>query len=213
MNHVHRDHRPYAGNAQTVVYFDDARSVAEGLRHGDPSAAAALYDNYAPYIRRILARILGVHSAELDDCLQETFTNAFFRAAQLRNADFLKTWLTRIAICSAIDQLRKKKRERWLRFMAPEDLPDPQIPPHRLEDTEALRAVYQLLERMPAKERVPFTLRQLEKMPLADIAEVTGVSLATTKRRIGAATARFESLAERCAPLESWLNEQGHWRQ
>jgi len=206
------DSRPPTRSNGRVVYFDGARSVVEGLKSGDPAALENLYDNYAAYIRTILARILGTHNGDADDCLQETFTNAFYRASGLKNPDVLKTWLTRIAICAALDRLRKKKRERWLQFRSPDEVPDIPIPAHRLEDKEALQAVYRIFEAIPEKERVPYTLRQMEKMPLAEIAAVTGTSLATAKRRIAAGAKRFEALAERCAPLENWLNANGQWR-
>lgn len=195
-----------------IIYIDGKRSVVEGLQAGDPAALETFYEQYSAYIRKILARIMGAHHSDLDDCLQETFTTAYYKAAQIKNPDLLKTWLTRIAINRALDHLRKKKRESWLQFWAPENIPEIALAPPPLEDKEAVHAVYQILEALPPKTRIPFVLRRMEKLPLAEIACITKVSLATTKRRIAAAQKRFESLAQNCTPLEAWLNKNGRWR-
>ncbi|MBN2341514.1 MAG: sigma-70 family RNA polymerase sigma factor [Deltaproteobacteria bacterium] len=198
--------------AHRVIYFDDSLSVAQGLKAGDTDALEAFYNIYAPYVRKVLARILGATTAELEDCLQETFTTAFYKAGQIKNPEHLKTWITRIAINRALDTIRKRNRESWLQFWAPEKIPDICFMSSSLEDKEAVEAVYQILDALPAQERIPFVLRRMERMPLADIANVTNVSLATTKRRIASAQQRFERLAQSYEQLETWLNENGRWR-
>jgi RNA polymerase sigma-70 factor (ECF subfamily) len=47
--------------------------------------------------------------------------------------------------------------------------------------------VYRALDRIPANERVPWTLRHVEGESLDQVAVLCDVSLATVKRRIGAA--------------------------
>lgn len=196
-----------------VVYLDGERSVAEGLKAQDPHALCALFDMYAPYIQKILARILGSRHFELDDCLQETFMTAFYKANQLKDSRLLKTWLTRIAIHRALDLLRKRKRENWLQFLAPESLPAVHVSEYRMEDTEALSAVYSVLDAIPNKDRVTFTLRRLEKMTIPEIAQICTISEATVKRRIASAQKRFEKLAMANPALKIWLNDNGLWRE
>ena len=199
--------------AATVHYIDRERAIVDGLKNGEADALAALFDLYAPYLQKILARILGSRHFELDDCLQETFMTAFFKAGQLKDAGYLKTWLTRIAIHRALDQLRKRKRENWLQFFAPESLPAVPVSEYRLEDTEALSAVYTALDAIPHQERVMFTLRRLEKMTVPEISSACGVSQATVKRRIASAQKRFEKLAMATPALECWLSDHGVWRE
>ncbi len=47
-----------------------------------------------------------------------------------------------------------------------------------------LRAIYAKIDRMPVDVRVPLLLRRVEGLALEEIAERTGKSLATVKRRI-----------------------------
>ena len=52
-----------------------------------------------------------------------------------------------------------------------------------------LHAIYEKLETLPTEERIAFTLRRLERMPLADVATAMALSHATVKRRVAAAGA------------------------
>lgn len=213
MNFQNDSHPISSRNSATVFYIDREFAIVDGLKNREPDALAGLFDMYASYIQKILARVLGSRHFELDDCLQETFMTAFYKAGQLKDASYLKTWLTRIAIHRALDQLRKRKRESWLQFRSPESLPAVPVSAHRLEDAEALSAVYTVLDAIPHRERVMFTLRRLEKMTVPEISAACGVSQATVKRRIASAQKRFEKLVMATPALEGWLSEHGVWRE
>ncbi len=60
-----------------------------------------------------------------------------------------------------------------------------------------LRALYRSLEGMPADERVVLVLRRVESFEIAQIAEYTGLSVSTVKRRLRAAESRLERLKGR----------------
>ena len=50
----------------------------------------------------------------------------------------LKAWITRVAVFTARGWIRRRARKRWLRFFAPEELPEPEVnEPH--EEREANR--------------------------------------------------------------------------
>src|SRR5205823_1610740 len=101
---------------------DDAMLVRRSIAR-DPWAAAQLVDRYGPYLQRVLARLLG-SDPELGDLLQETFSRVFSRLDRLRDPSTLKTWMTSIAVFTARETLRRRRRARWLHFFAPGDLPD-----------------------------------------------------------------------------------------
>ena len=77
--------------------------------------------------------------------------------------------------------------------------------------SEALRATYAVLEKLPADERIAFALRFVEGLELTQVAEACAVSLATIKRRLAKAEARFLALAGRQPALEPWLSGGGRW--
>ena len=60
-----------------------------------------------------------------------------------------------------------------------------------------LRALYSILEQLPAEARVALVLRRVEGLTLPEIAEQMHLSLATVKRRIQAAEALLEQRLKR----------------
>ena len=69
----------------------------------------------------------------------------------------------------------------------------------------------ELLDRLPVEERVAFTLRYIEEMSLEEVAEASGVSLATVKRKLSRAEARFLAAARADATLRTWLERGDRW--
>lgn len=189
---------------RAVLGLCDGADLIAALQSGQPAAAALLFDQYAPKVRRILARVLGVDS-ELPDLLQEVFLRALEGVHRLGPGDPLERWLTGIAVHTARQTIRR--RWRWLRPLGlGAELEPVPVPPADLEATRALRDTYAVLERMPAEERLAFALRFLEGMELTEVAECLGVSLATLKRRLAKAERRFEVLGRRFPALVPWLD-------
>ncbi|HEV8246414.1 MAG TPA: sigma-70 region 4 domain-containing protein, partial [Polyangiaceae bacterium] len=60
-----------------------------------------------------------------------------------------------------------------------------------------LKAVYSLLENLPAEERIALVLRRVESMEIAQIAEYMGLSISTVKRRLASAEGRLERARRR----------------
>lgn len=176
------------------------------LRQRDPSAIAKLFDRYSPSIHRILVRIVGSDDPESSDLLHDTFLRAVQNVRRLRNPQALKSWLRRIAVFTAQEWLRQRKRMGYPR--------PPVLDSERTavsaspEAREAVRALYRLLDVLPEDERVVFVLRFVERMELAEIAEICGVSFSTVRRRIGRAERRFLDALPQEPALEERLEER-----
>ncbi len=184
---------------------DDAEALHRRLLTGERAAAAALFDRHAPMVERLLCRILGADS-ELADLVHEVFVRAFENAHRLRDPDAFPGWLKRVAVCAAMDLLRSRhRRRRWLWFLPPEELPDAEAPGVEDSARDAVRATYRLLDTLPPEDRVAFSLRVLEGMPLADVATASACSLATAKRRVARAQAAFLAAARSDPALQPWV--------
>ncbi len=173
------------------------------LQRGERAAAALLFDLHSPGIERILLRTLG-SDQELDDLLHEVFVRALQSIHRLRDPEALGGWLRRLAVCAAMDLLRSRSRRRWLRLLPQESLPEPFAPELDDETREAVRITYHLLDRLPVDERVAFSLRVLDGMPLAEVAAACDCSLATVKRRIARAQMAFDQAASMHPALATW---------
>ncbi len=192
------------GVAHAAPSEDDAALVL-GLRRGDRASQRELFERFAPHVERILLRCLG-RDAELADVLHDTFVQAFASAGSIRDGSALKAWLSMVAVHVARGVIRRRKVRRWLVFWAPEDLPEATSNAASAEDTRAVGRVYALLDRLPADDRLAFSLRFVEGMSLTEAAEACGCSLATVKRRIARAQAAFLAASRADHVLATWTS-------
>jgi RNA polymerase sigma-70 factor, ECF subfamily len=112
-----------------------------------------------------------------------------------------------IAVHIARRRIRRRKFQRLVRFVSPQELPDCAATTPSQEVSDALLLTYRLLGRLPTNDRIAFTLRKIDGMSMAAIAEATGVSMATVKRRLTRAERRFVMLASQHETLRVWLKQ------
>lgn len=146
---------------------------------------ASLFRTHVPYVAAIALRILG-NNEEVDDVVQDVFLTAMKGLGQLRHAGAVRSWLATVTVRYSSRRLR---RRRWRALLGLDDpqvseIPAPGVGP---EERALLRRIYALLGKLPAVEQVAWTLRHVEGEPLERVAELCDCSLATAKRRIGAA--------------------------
>jgi RNA polymerase sigma-70 factor, ECF subfamily len=184
--------------------IDDERLVA-GLRAREPWATPALVQRYGGHVRRVLFRVFGTPDSEHADVFQDVITAAWQGVAQLHDARALKAWLTQIAVFTARNFLRGRQRRRWLSFLDDQNIPEVETAWAGPEMRDAAHAVYQIFERIPVDERIPFALRMLEGLGLEETAAACGISVATVRRRLTRAERRFFKLARQYESLDPWL--------
>ncbi len=183
---------------------DSDEALVAALRSGQPGAGQALLDAYGGYVRKILIRVLGP-DPDIGDLTQDVFVVALESLAKLENPRAARGWLAQIAVFKARRRIRDRKQWSILRFFGPEELPSGRARQHDFEASEALRAAYRVLSTLDADEQIAFTLRFVEGMDLAEVAATCRVSLATVKRRLSRAAARFLEQARREPSLAEWV--------
>ena len=174
------------------------------LRAHHPDAGTQLFDRYAPHVRRVLVRVMGPDS-EILDLVHDVFVTALESVNRLLDPKALRAWLTQIAVFTARARIRRRVRGRILRFLPFSELPEPEMPPADFEASEAMQAVYRVLDALDTDQRIAFALRFVAGMELTEVAASCGVSLATIKRRLSRAQISFATLAEREPALAEWL--------
>jgi len=135
------------------------------LHDRQPAAAAALYDLFAPSVERTLVRVVG-RDADVADLLNEVFLRAMRRVDRVVDADALGIWLTRIAVFTAREHLRARRRRSWLLFFAPERVPEAEARGAAPDIRQAVARLYVTLDAMSVDDRLAFSLRYLEEMEL-----------------------------------------------
>jgi RNA polymerase sigma-70 factor (ECF subfamily) len=172
------------GNEQP---WSDPELVA-ALLAGDPRAAAQTWRKYAPRVFGVVERTLGLAS-DAEDITQDIFLRVFSRVHTLREPDAFGSFVLSIALRVIKWQLRSRRVRKVLHLM--EDVPELPVAGVDIEARGTLRRFYELLDTLPADERFVFALRHVEGMTLPEIADLSGVSLSTAKRRLRKATLRI----------------------
>jgi len=196
-----------------MSFSGDDTALVAALRENHPGAKAAFFDRYARQVERIITHVIGF-DRELVDVVQEVFANALGSIHTLEDAAALKRWLSRVATLTARKVLRTRSRRAWLRLFADSEDEERLEPPAvglEQEVLSALRAVYEVLDGLPADERIAFALRFVEGMELTEVAAATNVSLSTAKRRLKRAEAHFLAGARRRPELSEWLRGGSRW--
>lgn len=181
---------------------DEVLVLALRARH--PDAGTQLFDRYAPHVRRVLVRVMGPDS-EILDLVHDVFVTALESVHRLMDPKALRAWLTQIAVFTARARIRRRVRGRILRFLPFSDLPEPELPPADFEASQAMQAVYRVLDGLDTDQRIAFALRFVAGMELTEVAASCNVSLATIKRRLSRAQSTFAAAAEREPALAEWL--------
>jgi RNA polymerase sigma-70 factor (ECF subfamily) len=148
---------------------------------------------------------------EIDDVVHDVFVRALESLPRLREPAALRSWLFGIAVRAVAIRFQKRSRQRWLRFMAPEDVPEVAAvsAPASSELGEALSDVYAILRGMDPNERIALVLSRVEGLSLDDGARAMGTSLATYRRRLARGEAKFFARAKSRPTLDAWLVEGG----
>lgn len=164
-------------------------------RAGEAWAQEALFVRHAGRLLGLAQRMLGA-SDEADDLVQDSFVRALSRLNSLDNPQAFAAWLTSITVHGAQKRLRRRRLliRLGLRVAEPLD-PDLTISPVApAEVVSELRAVYAVVARLSAEERVALLLRRVEGLDLTEIAQTMQLSLATVKRRLVSAEKHLQIL-------------------
>jgi len=147
----------------------------------------------------VLARIVGYSEPERVDLLHDVFVRALERMGDLKNPRALKSWLVGIAVFTAQEWIRRRKRTGPP--LGPEHGVDREGPSASPEAVEAFRSFRSVMARLDDEERTMFVLRFLEGMKLDEIAEACNLSISTARRRVLRAEERFREIVPKYPAL------------
>jgi RNA polymerase sigma-70 factor (ECF subfamily) len=136
-------------------------------------------------------RLMG-RDGDVEDLVQDSFTEALRSLHRLEEPQAFTKWLGSIVIRTATKTIRRQRLMGRLGLRRSKDPIDVETIASRAASPELaaeLQKIYERLEPLPTEQRIAFTLRRIERMPLGDVARSMGLSLATVKRRVAAAAA------------------------
>jgi RNA polymerase sigma-70 factor (ECF subfamily) len=149
---------------------------------GDTDAFRMLVELYQQRLLYFIRRFVRDADSPLD-VLQDVWLTVFRRMKSLRSPAAFKTWLYQIAHDKAVDLIRRQRRENELTesFAAAE--PEVEMPGDDAAFDNA-ELVHRALEELTLAHREVLTLRFIEDLEIAEIAEIVRCSIGTAKSRL-----------------------------
>ncbi len=154
-------------------------------------------DEYEILIRRYnnllykTAKGILTEETDVEDVMQEAYIRGYEKLHQFRKEARFSTWLTRILINCALQQLSKLKGHPVLSLDVLErnDINSLQEAPDETGVDAAVginlkKALEAAINQLPEKYRVVFILREVQQTSSADVAEIIGISEDNVKIRL-----------------------------
>jgi RNA polymerase sigma-70 factor (ECF subfamily) len=180
-----------AGGGPTAATYSD-EELFEGIARGDERIAAEVYRRLLPAVEATLYRVLGRREPEHEDLVQSSFEQIIVTLSERRYAQAcsLKTWASTITAHVALKTLRSRYRQRKLFNLTvePTELTERSSGDEDVERNVVLqREVEQLrglLSEISPDQAEAVLLHDLMGHALAEIATITGVSIAAAQSRL-----------------------------
>lgn len=181
------------------------QALVQRILAGDESGFEQLVKEHSSKVMGLAWRLVG-NREEAEDLAQEAFLRLHRALPDFRGESKISTWLYRTTTRLAIDFLRRERLKRKLFFFrADNDAPDPidlagdlrEHPGRKAQSREAMALLRRSLNQLSPRQRVIFTLRHYEGLPLKDIADHLGLETGTVKAHLHRAVSQLRlDLAE-----------------
>jgi RNA polymerase sigma-70 factor (ECF subfamily) len=175
----------------------DDRALVMMARNGDRDAFGELVNRHQRRVWMVCRQYVG-HD-EADAAAQDSLVKAYTSLTSFDGRAAFTTWLTRIAINTCLDVLRRRKRE-GLRVVEPEGedldavdmvIDDDAGPERRTMQRQAVARLAACEENLPDRQREIFRLRFYAEMDLEEIATALSVHVGTVKTQLHRAVHRL----------------------
>jgi RNA polymerase sigma factor (sigma-70 family) len=161
-------------------------------KDGEHPAFIELSRRSTPMVLRVLVRITK-NEDDAEDMMQETLMKAFTHLKRFEGRSSFSTWLTRIAVNTALMALRKRRRHLEVPFdgdLESEDRLSRQYidlapnPEYVYLQDERQRRLREAIQRLPAALRECIEIQHKKDGSVQEIANIVGISLSATKSRL-----------------------------
>ena len=153
--------------------MDDGQLV-ERARGGDTSAFGVLVERHQSRIYATLVKLTGDPDQALD-LSQDAFIRAWEQLSSFEGRSAFTTWLYRIAVRLAYDEIKRGRRTSSLESAA--DAADPSPGPEDQVESESVAVdLRRRIEKLPPLQRAVVVMRAYDELPYREIAEVLGTT-------------------------------------
>lgn len=169
---------------------NDTRLI-QAVARGESSALAEIIRKFRPLVFRTALRII-CDTDEAEDITQEVFIKIWRQAWRYDGRRALSTWLYRITCNSAIDHIRRHRtfiislsdtdpdRSRTIE----KHLPEEKSAEESIIRTEEWELFRKISEKLSPKQRIIFTLKDIEGLSTEEVIQITGLGADSIKSNL-----------------------------
>ncbi len=164
----------------------ESDTVGLGSANSRLAQITALFQANADAVFNVAYRIVW-NRADAEDVVQSTFIQVYLKMDQLEDKSKARSWLLQIAYRQALNVLRRRKDQPT----DPTDLPD-RFTSHDSTAEPALRndlrlTIQTAIDSLPQNLRMAVVLRDVEGLPMREVASVLDIGQSAAKMRVARA--------------------------
>jgi RNA polymerase sigma-70 factor (ECF subfamily) len=189
---------PSAGEKPTPATAVEDPALIQRAVAGDSEAQTRLFATYTPRLYRVALKVLR-NKEDAEDAVQDTWRKAYSKLHTFEGRSSISTWLTRIAINSA---LMIRRGNKHLFGVSMQETPDHQGSlPHPVDDgptpeescrhAELRDLLAQQINRLPSLIRAAFLLRDVDEFTTLESIKLLGINSSALKSRVQRARRRL----------------------
>jgi RNA polymerase sigma-70 factor (ECF subfamily) len=161
------------------------RELILRYKKGDRSAFRTLVEDHTRYAYVLAFRML-TDEEDAKDAVQEAFIRVWNHRGNFDAGMKFTTWLYRIVVNISYDKLRMRKRS-WGLFRRSTDGDEVESTAdlqQEMSNRDLAMQIRRFADGLPVKQRLVFVLRDLQEMPVTEVAEALHMSPAAVKTNL-----------------------------
>ena len=172
--------------------------MVESILSGKQELFAKIITAHNELLYRVGRSYINNHE-EVEDLMQTTYLKAYERLSQFNFQSSITTWITRIMINECLMYLRKEKRNTApipvdVDESISLDFMDSQTFESQINYEELKAICEKMVLQLPDEYRLVFLLREVQKLPSKDVAEIAEISEENVRIRLYRAKRMLQKL-------------------
>jgi len=157
--------------------------LIQKCKQQDVKAQGTLYKQYSGVLFSICLRYSPNHT-EAEDNLQDAFMTIFAKVGQFKDKGSFEGWMKRITVNTVLQKYRKQK---VFNIKEEANLEQPDDDDVVIESEVPLKYLLQIIQELPDRYRLVFSMYVLDGYQHKEIAEMLGISDGTSKSNLARA--------------------------
>lgn len=143
---------------------------------------------------------------DADDVTQDVFIQVYQSLSSFKGESKFSTWLYRIVISKALDQVKKKKRKKRFAYVQSlfgnvkeEEMHAVEFvhPGVQMENKERAGELFNAIKQLPVNQQIAFTLHKLEAQQHQEISAIMNLSVTAVESLIARAKGNLRRILKR----------------